>query len=165
VTTYTTSPHLTADEILYIAAGRRTIDLDRTSLLVVTGTHTPAAGEPQQWPFTPGEILIITGGTELLGTRSIEPWDTRTLSYWTSDVRSALSLSDLIRSGAGRGMWEWDGDRWYRSIDQVASMEALNSAGSDPTAVFIGDTDGSNTWGMDVAYPGRYVWPDPRSGT
>jgi hypothetical protein len=163
------SQHLTADEILYVAAGCRTVDLQSLSLVVVTGAHAPAPTEPHDWPFTPGEILIVQHGRdatrELLGTRDTEQWDTRALSYITSDVEQAIALAGLVRGGAERGMWEWDGKRWYRSRDQAASIERLNSIGGDPAMVFVGDTDAGNTWGMDVCYPGKYAWPVPATAS
>lgn len=166
---YTVSQHLTSDEVLYLAVGCRTVDLQSLSLIVVTGAHVPAPTEPQDWPFTPGEILIVQHSRdatrELLGTRDTEQWDTRTLSYFTSDVEQAMALAELVRGGAERGMWEWDGDRWYRSRNQAASIEELNSIGGDPSMVFVGDTNAVNTWGMDVYYPGKYAWPAPTAAS
>jgi hypothetical protein len=165
VSAYTTSAHLTADEILFVAAGCRTVRLPSIHLIVVTGTHAPNDDEPRDWPFTPGELLVVNIGAdgdsfpELLGDRDIGQWDTRAVRYFTTDVRQATALAELVRGGAERGMWEWDGNRWYRASDQTASIDALNSAGSDPDAAFIGDTDGDNRWGLDIRYPGQYHWP------
>jgi hypothetical protein len=171
---YTTSAHLTADEILFAAAGCSIIQLRSISLVVVTGTHTPDKVEPQTWPFTPGELLVVNLGVidlelegdaipELFGTRDVSQWDTRTLHYFTTDMRRAMALAELVRGGAERGMWQWAGDHWFRSPDQAVSMEQLNSAGGDPDAAFVGDTDGENTWGRDILWPAAFTWPTPPS--
>ena len=167
---YTSSPHLTAEQLLWVAAGQQTIELDRVSLGVVTGTHSPAPDEPQQWLFTVGEILILHTGSdgesrELLGSRSVDLWDTEALSYRTWSTDQAVALSALVRGGAQRGVWEWVVDHWDRSRDQPAAREALSSSGGEPGVAFVGDTDADNTWGMDLAHPGTYQWPAPQPGS
>lgn len=157
----TVSGHLTADEVLYVLAGCRTVDLARLSLLVVTGAHTPAADEPRPWPYTPGEIVVVDRGrdgtSEIVSGRDAEAWYTGAV-YMTKSLREAVALSALVRAGAGRGMYEWDGRVWFRPPDQSAAMHCWNSLG-DESGAFVGDTDGENTHGRDITYPGKYTWP------
>jgi hypothetical protein len=163
--TPTTRPGLSADEILYLLAGQRTVHLGQVSLLITTGTHTPAPGEPTPWPYTPGEIVVIDytkNGAELLGDRDDDAWHT-SARYTTSDLEEAIALSELVRSGAERGIYQWDGRVWFLCPDQQEAHHLWCSVGNDG-GVFIGDTDGENTYGRDIAYPGSYSWPTAGGG-
>jgi hypothetical protein len=164
----TISPHLTADEVLYVLAGRETVQLGNLSLSVVTGDHAPAPNEPD-WPYTAGEIIVTQyihpeGFRELISRRSIEAWHT-SVFYRTEDLQEAVALSSLVAAGAERGMYQWDGSVWYRSADQQEAHERWCSVG-DEYAAFVGDTNAANTYGMDISYPDKYppVEKEPRHG-
>ena len=156
----TESRYLSPGEILWVLAGRQTVVLDDIDLAVITGTHQPGPDEPADWPFTPGEILVLgSNGKELVGGRRLEPWNTSAV-WHTNRLHQAVALSDLITAGATRGMYEWDGALWYRSRDQAAGHRQWCSILSEFGA-FIGDTDSINTYGYDIAWPGTYTWPTP----
>jgi hypothetical protein len=162
----TTHAHLTADEVLYALAGCRTVDLSMLSLQVITGTHTPATDEPARWPYIAGEILVVDhrrDSAELLGTRNTGDWDTGAI-HQTTDLREAVALSALVRGGAERGVYTWDGTAWRRPADQVEAMRQRYSIGCEFGAL-VGDSDGENTHLRDIAYPGRYTWPTTPEAT
>lgn len=156
----TTRPGLSADEILYLLAGQRTVHLGQLSLLVITGTHAPAPNEPIPWPYSPGEIVVIDytkDHAEFLGDRNDEAWDT-SARYTTSNLTEAIALSELVKTGAERGIYQWDGHVWFLCPDQREAHQHWCSVGSGDGGVFIGDTDGENTYGRDISWPGSYSW-------
>jgi hypothetical protein len=164
---------MSPEEVLYAAAGFRTVDLVGISMFVVTGTHTPGPEEPQEWPFTPGEIVLVdmnkpgatsrTDTPEMFGDRDLYRWHTSVLHYCTTDITQARKLQALVASGAARGVYRWDPVTrgWFGARDQVEAMHRLCSTGGEGEEVFVGDTDHHNTWGEDIAYPGnpKYAWP------
>jgi hypothetical protein len=108
---------VTAEEILYVLNGRQTVPLHRMGFLVVTGAYTPHRLEPQDWPFTPGEIIPVhhdsDGTREFLGQRRnpYEPWeDSRWCIHQDDSLDSALQVAALVASDRLRGYYEWTDD-------------------------------------------------------
>jgi hypothetical protein len=156
---YTIPWGTTADQVLYVLNGCSTVALSSVRWIVITGIHTPAEGEPA-WPFTPGEMLVECEERVFPHGPSLDAWDTCAYSR-PGGLEKSRALAEFIKAGAGRGVYQWDGERWYRPADQVDAMACLNSVGDGEGLVFVGDTDAVNRWGMDIRYPGSYTWPTP----
>ncbi|MEV4783948.1 hypothetical protein AB0K53_00590 [Streptomyces tuirus] len=135
---------VTAEEILYVLNGRRTVPLDRMGFLVVTGTYTPHRLEPQDWPFTPGEIIPVQhhkdGPREFLG-RNRDPYteweDANWCTYQCDDLDAALQISELVTSDRPRGVYDWTDDGLSYMSDQEAAHRQW--AGAPDWYVRIGD--------------------------
>ncbi|MET4670876.1 hypothetical protein [Streptomyces sp. PvR018] len=115
---------LSAEEILYTLYGRRTVPLYRIGLVVITGTYTPRAPEPD-WPHTPGEILVVEhtqdGSRELLAPHRdpYTAWEDATwCTHGTDDLESALELAELVTSDRPRGYYTWTEDGWSYEAEQ-----------------------------------------------
>lgn len=156
---YTITRHPTPEEILYTLNGCRTIDLTCMKWVVITGTHTPAEEEPA-WPFAPGQILVTLNGHVFPDGPDLNAWHT-SARVVVRDVEEAKTLAELVRTGVDRGVYAWDGDRWYRPQDQQQAMSEYAGIGDDEGFAFVGDTDAANTWGRDIRYPSHYAWPTP----
>ncbi|MYR36399.1 hypothetical protein GTX14_04960 [Streptomyces sp. SID4944] len=120
----TTHQGLSAEEVLYALYGRRTVPLHRIGLVVVTGTYTPFHPEPE-WPYAPGEIIVVEhtreGARELL-TPHRDPYtawaDARWCYYATDNLEKALELANLVTSERPRGYYTWTEDGWSEEGDQ-----------------------------------------------
>ena len=118
----------TAEEILFVLNGLTTVPLDRIVFAVITGTYTPHPSEPQDWPFTPGEILPILSGRddsrEFLGRSRPDPldWeDSGHCVHHVEDLAAALAVAELIRSDRPRGIYAWTDDGLSYAADQDAA--------------------------------------------
>lgn len=140
---------VTAEEILYVLNGCKTVPLGRMGFLVVTGTYTPHRLEPQDWPFTPGEILPIEHAPsdtprEFLG-RERDPYtdweDAGWCTYQDDDFEAALLVAELVASDRPRGYYEWtdDGLSYFADQDQG---ERVWCSRQDSSVVRIGDFTG-----------------------
>lgn len=140
---------VTAEEILYVLNGRQTVPLDRMGFLVVTGTYSPHRLEPQEWPFTPGEIIALQytvdgDPREFLG-RERDPstaWeDASWCTYIDDDFEAALDVADLVTSDRPRGFYEWTADGLSYCADQEHG-ERVWCSRQDCSVVRIGDFTG-----------------------
>jgi hypothetical protein len=139
---------MTAEEALFVAAGCRTVNLDRLSIWVIVGEYKPdpddgcePAFDPgREWPFELGEILLVEsrrddsgyGYTEFGGKgRDLAYWGDRAddCFSWRGDFDMAWTLSAQVKSGIPAGIYEWMDDRWQRPSDQD---HAYHSWCSDP---------------------------------
>ncbi|MEU3613557.1 hypothetical protein ABZ725_14735 [Streptomyces sp. NPDC006872] len=135
------TPHLTAhdgvtaEEILYVLNGRQTVPLNRLGFLAITGTYTPHRLEPQDWPFTPGEIVVVLHGPE--GTREFlgrgrDPYtaweDAGWCTYECSSFQAALDVSALVTSDRPRGYYDWTDDGLAYMGDQDAAYRQWSGA-------------------------------------
>jgi hypothetical protein len=140
---YATHSGTTAEEILYVLGGMQTVHLDRIGFCVITGTYIPHRLEPQDWPFTPGEIIVIDhsrdGSREFLGARNLDynVWeDVRWVTYFGA-LGSCLTIADKVRSDSPRGYYAWTADGLSYAADQEA---AYHEWAGDPDAyIYIGD--------------------------
>ncbi|MGW0920044.1 hypothetical protein ACWD3J_13640 [Streptomyces sp. NPDC002755] len=147
----TTHEGVTAEEILYVLNGRQTVPLDRIGLLVVTGTYTPHRLEPQDWPFTPGEIIAVLhhedGAREFLG-QGRDPdtaWeDAGWCTHLCEDLESAVEISEVVGSDRPRGYYDWTDDGLTYIADQEAGQRQW--AGAPDWFVRIGDYVGRGHW-------------------
>lgn len=119
---------VTAEEILYVLNGRQTVPLDRIGFLVVTGTYTPHRLEPEDWPFTPGEIIPVQhhkeGTREFLG-QGRDPYtaweDSNWCTYQCDEFDAALQIAELVASDRPRGYYDWTDDGLGYMSDQDAA--------------------------------------------
>jgi hypothetical protein len=136
---------VTAEEILYILNGRQTVPLHRMGFLVITGTYTPHRLEPQDWPFTVGEIIAVQhdndGTREFLG-RNRDPhteWeDANWCTHQANDLETALAVADLVASDRPRGYYEWTEDGLSYYADQQRG-EGNWCSWQDGSVVRVGD--------------------------
>lgn len=139
---------VTAEEILYVLNGRQTVPLNRMGLIVITGRYTPHQLEPQDWPFTPGEIFPVHYGTndirEFLGQQRnpYEPWeDSNWCIHQDDSFEAALGVAALVASDRPRGYYEWTDDGLSYYADQQRGEENWCSW-ADASVVRIGDFTG-----------------------
>lgn len=143
---------VTADEVLYVLAGCETVLLNRISFVVITGVYAPRRLEPQEWRFTPGEILAIssqtvagqldTTGEIITGRDPFTSWeDSQWCVYYAPHLDAALAVAELVRSGRPRGYYGWTADGLSYAGDQAAAERRwCSTGGEDP--VRIGDFTG-----------------------
>ncbi|MFE1206405.1 hypothetical protein ACFW5V_32480 [Streptomyces sp. NPDC058762] len=143
---------MSAEEVLYVLNGRETVPLHQLAFLVITGTYTPHEGEPPNWPFAPGTILVVqhtpTGTREFLGLgRSpFTDWeDMGRCTYQDNDLRAALEVAALVTSDRPRGYYEWTADGLAYCVDQDAGEEAWCSR-QDSSIVRVADHAGRGPW-------------------
>jgi len=139
---------VTAEEILYVLNGCQTVPLHRMGFVVVTGTYTPHRLEPQDWPFTPGEIIPVhhhkDGTREFLGKGRdpYEPWeDSNWCVHQDNSLQAVLEVAALVASDRPRGYYEWTDDGLSRFADQQRG-EGNWCSWQDGTVVRIGDFTG-----------------------
>lgn len=134
MTDFVTGRDTTAEQLLWLLNNRQPVPLDRTRFAVITGTYTPQADEPADWPFQRGEIIPVAytparwdGDTyiergddqEVFGQRrSFEPWDMFHAVYITSDVLDAVEVAELAVKGLD-GFYEHAYGNWRLASDQV----------------------------------------------
>lgn len=142
---------VTAEEILYLLNDRQTVPLHRMGLIVITGRYAPHRLEPQDWPFTPGEIFPVHYGTngtrEFLGKQRdpYEPWeDSNWCIHQDDDFEAALEVAALVASDRPRGYYEWTDDGLSYYADQQRGKDVWCSRG-DGSVVRIGDFTGRGT--------------------
>lgn len=140
-------PTPTAEQVLYIANGCETLDLNQIVFCVITagsrhhihGGQIRTADEPNYWPFQRGELLALAEpwGREPVGEgRKPAKWDVAT--YETRDFTAANALSQLIRGDEHLppGWYDWDGSAWTRRADQTADGDP------DGVAALVGVSPG-----------------------
>lgn len=147
-----------AEEVLYVLNGNDTVPLHVLAFCVITGTYTPHQMEPQDWPFTAGEMLVVDRKddvSEFLGKGRLLDGDTKTCgktyseTYWEDaqwcyyiddsfDV--CQDLADLVLSDRPRGYYTYGPDGWSYMSDQERAHEMWCS---DPDSIArIGDFTG-----------------------
>ncbi|MFK0159053.1 hypothetical protein ACIQVK_44165 [Streptomyces sp. NPDC090493] len=143
---------VTAAEALYVLNGRQAVPLHRLAFLVITGTYTPHEREPQPWPFTPGDVLVVEhtpdGTREFLGLGR-DPFTDWPDAHWCThqddDLRSALAVAELVASDRPRGYYEWTADGLTYCADQ-ADAEELWCSRHDGSVVRVADHTGRCHW-------------------
>lgn len=145
---FVTHQGVAAEEVLYVLNKQQTVHLGGMSLCVITGIYTPHRLEPQNWPFTPGEILVLDytqdGYKEFLGAgRDIhEGWeDSNWVTHCADSLEDCLALADKVRSDSPRGYYVYTDDGWSFAADQAEAHRVWCGAPNESVAR-VGDFAG-----------------------
>lgn len=147
---YSTHHGTTAEEVLYVLNGLRTVHLDQIKFCVITGAYTPHRLEPQDWPFTPGEIIVVDHRgdvrREFLGARSFgdEVWEDFNWVTYFGSLKRCLAVADKVRSDSPRGYYAWTPAGLSYAVDQEEAYHVW--AGEPDAYIYIGDHVGRGRW-------------------
>jgi hypothetical protein len=124
---YVTGRDSAAEQLLYVLNGQQTVPLQDIDFILITGIYIPGPDEPQDWPFTPGEIIPVvdTGRDadhsfdEFLGKgRSDKPWpEMRTVIEQGHDLETLIELADKVKRGE-TGYYEQGPHGWQPFANQ-----------------------------------------------